>query len=460
MYDYDYDFGLDEDKMGMKVTSGVVTIVKDPNTNLIGITIGGGPPNCPCIYIIQISDNSPAAIDGTLDSGDELLAVNNECVRGRTKLQVAQLIQSSVDQVVLKYNKLHADASQGKTLDIILKKVKHRLVERMSSATADSLGMSRAILVNDNLVKRFQQLDDMEQTYRLLVEHTERVLRAFFALIQCFKEFGDAFAEIGAREPQPRASEVLVRFAEYHRQMERQGLQLIKALKPISKSFGTYLNKAIPDTKQTIRKYTDVKFEYLSYCLKVKELDDEEMAYCSADEPLYRLETGNYEYRLVLRCRQLARKRFADLRNDVVAKIELLENKHVHDVVGQLHAIASQLAGYNQEMGKMLGGGGIDGGPCDKTPLFPIEMDLNRSAFQYESVQPPCDMTYELDQDDGVEDEVQNGNLKVYKDSPQMTENIDKSYTLTRASTDLAQLSLDGDLNADKEPTSSLLLDF
>lgn len=46
-------------------------------------------------------------------------------------------------------------------------------------------------------------------------------------------EFGDTFAEIGAREPQPRASQALVRFAEYHRQMERQGLMLIKALKPV-----------------------------------------------------------------------------------------------------------------------------------------------------------------------------------------------------------------------------------
>lgn len=40
-----------------------------------------------------------------------------------------------------------------------------------------------------------------------------------------------------------------------------------------------------------------MKFEYLSYCLKVKELDDEEITYCSAEEPLYRIETGNYEYR-------------------------------------------------------------------------------------------------------------------------------------------------------------------
>jgi len=90
-------------------------------------------------------------------------------------------------RVILKYNKLHADARQGKTLDIVLKKVKHRLVERMSATTADSLGMSRAILVNDSLVKRLQQLDDMEQSYRHLVDHTERVLRAFYALTQCFK---------------------------------------------------------------------------------------------------------------------------------------------------------------------------------------------------------------------------------------------------------------------------------
>lgn len=43
-----------------------------------------------------MSDNSPAALDGTLESGDEILAINNECVRGRTKLQVAQMIQTSV----------------------------------------------------------------------------------------------------------------------------------------------------------------------------------------------------------------------------------------------------------------------------------------------------------------------------------------------------------------------------
>jgi hypothetical protein len=38
----------------------------------------------------------------------------------------------------------------------------------------------------------------------------------------------------------------------------------------------TYLMKAVPDTKLTIKKYQNSKFEFLSYCLKVKEMDDEE----------------------------------------------------------------------------------------------------------------------------------------------------------------------------------------
>lgn len=37
----------------MKITSGNVTIKKD-NNNLIGISIGGGAPFCPCLYIVQV----------------------------------------------------------------------------------------------------------------------------------------------------------------------------------------------------------------------------------------------------------------------------------------------------------------------------------------------------------------------------------------------------------------------
>lgn len=89
-------------------------------------------------------------------------------------MAVAKMIQATSDEVVIAYNKLHADPVQGETLDIALKKIKHRLVEGMSSSTADSLGLSRAILCNDSLVKRLQELQGTEQMYRGLVEHAKR----------------------------------------------------------------------------------------------------------------------------------------------------------------------------------------------------------------------------------------------------------------------------------------------
>lgn len=39
---------------GMTVTSGSVVLNKDEK-NLIGISIGGGAPLCPCLYIVQVS---------------------------------------------------------------------------------------------------------------------------------------------------------------------------------------------------------------------------------------------------------------------------------------------------------------------------------------------------------------------------------------------------------------------
>lgn len=79
---------------GMTVTSGSVTIKKDSN-NLIGISIGGGAPLCPCLYIVQIFDNTAASRDGTLQSGDELTAVNGQSVKGKTKVEVAKMIQAA-----------------------------------------------------------------------------------------------------------------------------------------------------------------------------------------------------------------------------------------------------------------------------------------------------------------------------------------------------------------------------
>lgn len=284
------------------------------------------------------------------------------------------MIQSADQLVKIHYNKLHADPEQGETLDIVLKKMKHRLVENISANMADNLGLSRAILCNDSLVKRLKDLQMTENVYKGLVDHAKRMLKSYFDFLVVFKSFGDQFVEMSVREPSARASEAFRLFGEFHRGIEKDGIKMIKALKPVISDFGTYLHKAIPDTKLTVNKYLDAKFAYLSYCLKVKEMDDEEHSFVALQEPLYRVETGNYEYRLILRCRSDARAKFSKLRSDVLEKIELLEEKHKRDLKGQLEKFITELHNFHKESLEKFE---------PVSTLFPIEIDLKPDAFTY-----------------------------------------------------------------------------
>uniref|UniRef100_A0A672ZMP9 PRKCA-binding protein n=1 Tax=Sphaeramia orbicularis TaxID=375764 RepID=A0A672ZMP9_9TELE len=344
----DMDYDLEEDKLGIPTVPGTVCLKKDAN-NLIGISIGGGAQYCPCLYIVQVFDNTPAALEGTLAAGDEITGVNGKPVKGKTKVEVAKMIQAVQGEATIHYNKLQADPKQGKSLDIVLKKVKHRLVENMSSGTADALGLSRAILCNDGLVKRLEELEKTAELYKGLMEHTKRLLRAFFELSQTHRAFGDVFSVIGVREPQAAASEAFVKFADAHRNIEKYGIQLLKTIKPMLHDLNTYLHKAIPDTKLTIRKYLDVKFEYLVR-LHHRALTEAE---------------NHFAYiRLVLRCRQEAR-----------AKIELLDQKHVQDIVFQLQRFVSGMSHYYDDCYAVL----------KEADVFPIEVDLSRTMINYSS---------------------------------------------------------------------------
>ena len=87
------------------MSSGIITLTKC-DANLVGISIGGGAPLCPHVYIVQVFDNTPAAIDQTLESGDRIVAVNNFDVNGRTKLEVARMIQNAGVRPILVTQKL------------------------------------------------------------------------------------------------------------------------------------------------------------------------------------------------------------------------------------------------------------------------------------------------------------------------------------------------------------------
>ncbi|CAH8613900.1 unnamed protein product [Heterobilharzia americana] len=243
----------------------------------------------------------------------------------------------------------------------------------MESSTADALGLSRAILVNDSMVKKLEELNKTSSAFSGMVNHAKNLLRAIYELSRVYAVLGDTFSEIGVKEPMACTSEAFTQFGTIHRSMERFSIEMLKKIKPMITDLNTFLRKAVPDTKLTIKKYLDVKFEYLSYCLKVKEMDDEEYGFAMVQEPLYRVESGNYEYRLVLRCRQDARTRFAKMRNDVLVKLELLDNKHVQDIVFQLQRFIDAMATYHDQCY----------GVMKQIKIFPLEVDLARDAFAY-----------------------------------------------------------------------------
>ncbi len=55
--------------------------------------------------------------------------------------------------------------------------------------------------------------------------------------------------------------------------------------------------------------------------------DDHLISLKSFGQPLNRVLTGNFEYRMFLRCRHAAKVRFIRLRSDVLVKLQLLDNK-------------------------------------------------------------------------------------------------------------------------------------
>lgn len=80
-------------RRGLQGKPGSVVLKKDKQ-NLIGISIGGGAPLCPCLYVVQVFDNTPASREGVLQAGDEIVGVNGKSLRGKTKVDVARAIQA------------------------------------------------------------------------------------------------------------------------------------------------------------------------------------------------------------------------------------------------------------------------------------------------------------------------------------------------------------------------------
>uniref|UniRef100_A0A914I9E0 AH domain-containing protein n=1 Tax=Globodera rostochiensis TaxID=31243 RepID=A0A914I9E0_GLORO len=311
----------------IRLLADVVDIEKDEKGH-IGISIGGGAPYCTCLYIVQIFENSPARKNGLLD--------------GFEKNAVASLIRDTKGIVRISFNRLQFDAEMGQNLDIFMKKFKHRLVDSMDDATADALGLSRAILCNDVLAQLRSRLDHKEQFYRALVKKAEETVRCYQQMASTQTAIGAVLAEIHARE-RPLSDDGtdgigrMAELANAHKTFGKEHWALAQSVGELVQALQGHANAAIPDARQSLNRYSDAKYEYLAHCLRAKELEDEEVETAfEGGEQLQRMATGNYDYRMTLKSRELSRANFLARREQAAVKIELLGEKHVRELALQL----------------------------------------------------------------------------------------------------------------------------
>ncbi|KAI1701357.1 arfaptin-like domain-containing protein [Ditylenchus destructor] len=323
----------------IRLIADVAEIQKDEE-NHIGVAIGGGAPFCPCLYVVQVFEGSPAAKDNRVKVGDEILSVNGIGCKGQDKTMVAALIRQSASPIRLSFNKLQFDVEeQSQTLEIALKKFKHWMVESMDPKTADALGLSRAILCNDLMSRLMDKLETNANFYKQLVKKCQDIAKSHYHISLAQDSFGSAFCEAASRETATEDQELFAALGECHKAFRKEQANLVSKMDNLITQLQNYATKAIPDTQKSIRKYLDAKFEYLSFCLKMKELEDEEAALNTTVDYLPRLESGNYEYRVMLRCRENARVNFIEMRKHVMVKIELLDEKHVRELALQLRSL-------------------------------------------------------------------------------------------------------------------------
>ncbi|KAL7672140.1 hypothetical protein ACOME3_007034 [Neoechinorhynchus agilis] len=189
---------------------------------------------------------------------------------GWHKARVLLLIRKTFEpEIEITYKKLIIDESRFNkmNLDMIIKKLKHRLAERMGPSAADSLGLSRAIIRNDPLTAKLISLNCLCKFYQRLIRLFINYECRSRSLFEAHRALGDALSDMGARDPQKSASSAFTRFGDAHRQVAKKEDGIVKVLHQSVDYLELFCRAVIPDVRMTLEKYSYAKFEYLSYCL-------------------------------------------------------------------------------------------------------------------------------------------------------------------------------------------------
>lgn len=103
---------------------------------------------------------------------------------------------------------------------------------------------------------------------------------------------------------------------------------LVQQITTVCDQMQTFLDKAIPDAKQTQQQYERANTDYLAHCALLHEMADKQAQADSSGQVSKRVAGGNYLFRYALREALRRRAVHDQLRADVATKIHMLDTKH------------------------------------------------------------------------------------------------------------------------------------
>lgn len=352
---YEDSYYFDEDRCGLELTEHEITIEKPVENSILGLTLSGGIPVCPFVYISHLTKDSLASESG-LQLGDEISGINNVDISFRLRRKdVKEIIESEI-KLVLSVRRIVVDhdvvAKKSASLEMKYQKMKHKFIEKhLEDSTADAIGFTRAILANDLAqdhivwVKSKQEfltgfklkLDDLIGFYQNQADTYLTLSEA------CSTAFSNKNNKDNSPTSDPPDEPLTVKLPKTNKTLNHGILDAHSKHAQTAKGLNFCRNKLIEfeqtklaTTVQILEIYEHDKYEFLSFFLKMKEMEEEENDAIYNNIPCWRLESGNYDYRMFLKAKVLLKDKFKKSRTAFIENVDQLKKdykKVFYDIV-------------------------------------------------------------------------------------------------------------------------------
>lgn len=321
-------FFYEEDRCCLELTEHELVIEKTSAAQPIGITLAGGLPACPLVYVSHLGKASLAARAG-LELGDELVSVNGVLISHRLRRrEVKELIEQTPDaRLHVSVRRIVVDAEvvrrKSQSVEMKYQKFKHKLIEKhMDGSTADVMGFTRAIIANDYAQEHITWLKAKQE---FLTEFKAKLAE----LIVQYQTHSDTYgllstsiceARLSSFSNEKATSSALQQASEKH-------AHAVKGLGFCKNKLVEFEQTVLANVLQMLATYEQDKYEFLSFFLKMRELEEEEAEATANGMPVWRVESGNYDYRMLLKAKVLLKDKFKSSRARFIEQVGLVKGQ-------------------------------------------------------------------------------------------------------------------------------------